>query len=60
MQMDRQTATVNPAGSPKIIDTTPREDYKKKPAQRFETLAARLVRVPKAEVDEQARKRKRD
>ncbi len=60
MQMDRQADTVNPAGSPKITDTTPRQGYERTPAERFESLATKLVRVPKDEADQQDPKRKRD
>ena len=60
MQLDRQTATVNPAGSPKITDTTPRENHDKTPFENFEGLATKLLKVPKEEVDEKRAERERD
>jgi hypothetical protein len=58
MRIAERNGTANPAGSPKFIEVTSTRGQT--PAERFESLATRLVRVPKKEVDEQARKRKRD
>jgi hypothetical protein len=52
--------TVNPAGNPTVtnvrITGDPREPTKPEDFQRFEDLARKLVRVPKAEVDEKRQK----
>jgi hypothetical protein len=50
MQVNQRNGTMNPAGSPKITDTTPFEN--------FEGLAAKLLKVPKEEVDEKRAERK--
>jgi hypothetical protein len=58
--------TSNPAGSPKITDTTPRRGSETALFANFEALTENLLKVPKEEVDEQraeqekARKRKQD
>ena len=53
MRVSRKAATTNPAGSPKITDTTPR----KTPFENFEGLAANLLKVPKEELDEKRAER---
>jgi hypothetical protein len=62
--IEQNPRTANPAGDPKIIDATPRTDYnrddEKTPFENFEGLATKLLRVPKEEAEEQARKRKQD
>jgi hypothetical protein len=66
MRASKETQTVNPAGSPNLTDTTPRRDYRKTPFENFEGLAAKLLKVPKQELDEKrteqdkARKHKQD
>ena len=52
MKLGQWNDTVNPAGSPKITDTTPREDHEKIPFENFESLTSTLPKVPKEEVDE--------
>ena len=49
--------TSNPAGSPKVTDTTPRPSANEPNPefQRFEDLARKLVKVPKGELDEKRR-----
>lgn len=45
--------TSNPVGSPVIHDLTPkRHEGHSSEAERFESLAAKLVQVPKRELDE--------
>lgn len=53
--MRQKSQTSNPAGSPKITDTTPRPSSPPKPQEytRFEALTSKLVKVPKSEIDEQ-------
>ncbi len=63
MQIRRQSGTVNPTGSVEIVEAKPTgngRDDEKTPFENFESLATKLLRVPKEEADEQARKRKRD
>jgi hypothetical protein len=58
VEVDTETRTVNPAGSPKLTKKTPFEN--------FENLATKLLKVPKEEVDEklaeckETRRRKQD
>ena len=63
MQIRRQSDTVNPTGSVEIVEATPtgtgRGD-EKTPFENFESLATKLLRVPKEEADQQDPKRKRD
>ena len=59
MQLDRQTATVNPAGSPKITGTKPGENHDGIPFENFERLAKKLLNVPKDELDEKRTERGR-
>ncbi len=49
--------TTNVAGNPKVTDATLRGDRERTPFENFESLAAKLVRVPKEEAREQDRKR---
>ena len=67
--IEQNPRTANPAGAPKLTDTTPRRDYshdQKTPFENFEGLATLLLKVPKEEVDEKraeqekARKREED
>jgi len=65
MQVNRESNTTNPVGSVRIIRDTPQKDHDKTPFGNFEGLAAKLLKVPKEEVDEkraeeEARKRKQD
>lgn len=57
MQVNERNGTMNPAGSPKIIDTTSRRDYGNTPFGNFEGLTAKLLKVPKEEVDEKRAER---
>jgi hypothetical protein len=56
VRVSTKTSTINPSGSPKLTEVPPEADQT--PAERFESLATKLVRVPKKEVDEQSRRRK--
>jgi hypothetical protein len=66
MRVSTKAATVNPAGSPKITDTTPRETHDEMPFESFEDLTTKLLKVPKEEVSKrriewkEARKHKQD
>jgi hypothetical protein len=52
-----QQATVNPAGNPKVTDTTgPRPSGEPGEFERFEELAGKLVQVSKGELDEKLKK----
>lgn len=57
MRVSQETGTINPAGSPKLTDTTSRGDHEKTPFENFESLTAKLLQVPKEEAREQARER---
>jgi hypothetical protein len=52
MQVNQRNGTANPAGSPKITGGALRRGYDKTPFENFEGLAAKLLKVPKEEVDE--------
>jgi hypothetical protein len=57
--------TSNPAGSPKVTDTTPRPHSEAGRAEsndfdRFEALTGKLVQVPKDEVDKKRKAKKQD
>lgn len=68
MQMNRQSHTTNPAGGLKILKGVPRdyaqESYSREdettPFEDFEDLAAKLLKVPKEEVDEKLAERERE
>ncbi len=50
--------TSNPVGSPIIRDLTPKPRESNHPeAKKFEDLAAKVVQVPKHEIDEQRKDR---
>jgi hypothetical protein len=56
--------TSNPAGSPKITDTTPRQQQtpgESKPEEfsNFDKLAGKIVQVPKKELDAKRKEAKR-
>jgi hypothetical protein len=52
--------TTNLVGNPRFVEPTPRGDEDKTPFENFESLATRLLRVPKEEVDEKRAERERE
>jgi hypothetical protein len=57
--LEREVKTVNPVGNPRIRPITPGGDYEKTPFENFEGLAAKLLKVPKEEVDEKRAEQKK-
>jgi hypothetical protein len=66
MRVSRESNTTNPVGSVRIIRDTSQKDHDKTPFENFEGLEAKLLKVPKEELDEKrveqekARKQKQD
>jgi hypothetical protein len=52
--------TMNLGSEAKTTGVMPRGDYKQTPFKNFQGLAAKLLKVPKEEVDEKLAERKRD
>jgi hypothetical protein len=51
--------TTNPGSNLEITGAVPRGDYERPPFENFKGLAAKLLKVPKEEVDEKRAERKK-